>query len=143
MSETGELAPRVVPDASDVSQPFWDATRDQRLVLQRCGSCEGYVWYPRPFCPRCLRETLEWTEVSGRGTVHAVSVHHRAPSPEMKDRAPYAVTLVELDEGARLMTNVVGCDPAEVHVGQRVRARWEPLADGRNLLLFEPETGSS
>ena len=90
-----------------------------------------------------MGEVPQWTEVSGLGTVHAVSVHHRAPSPEMKDRAPYAVTLVELDEGVRLMSNVVGCDPAEVHVGQRVRTAWEPLEDGRNLLLFEPETGGS
>jgi hypothetical protein len=137
MSETPS---RVVPKGSEYSRPFWDATRDQRLVLQRCTLCDAFVWYPRPFCPRCLRESLEWTEASGLGTVHAVSVHHRAPSPEMKDRAPYTVTLVDLDEGVRLMSNVIGCDPGDVHVGQRVRATWEALDDGRHLLLFAPET---
>ena len=138
-----EMPPRVVPDASEVSTPFWDATRERRLVLQRCPTCDAFVWYPRPFCPACLRESLEWTEVSGFGSVYAVSVHHRAPSPEMAARAPYAVALVELEEGARLMGNVVGCDPAEVHVGQRVRATWDPLEDGRHLLLFEPRPAGS
>jgi uncharacterized OB-fold protein len=61
----------------------------------------------------------------------------------MKGRVPYAVALVELDEGARLMSNVVDCEPADVHVGQRVRATWEPLDDGRHLLVFAPETAGS
>ena len=72
MSETNDQAARVVPDPSEVSQPFWDATREGRLVLQHCDACDGFVWYPRPFCPGCLRESLEWTEVSGRG-LHVVT----------------------------------------------------------------------
>ena len=138
-----ELQPRVVPEPTEVSQPFWDATRERRLVIQRCEPCDSFFWYPRAFCPRCLRDTPAWSEVAGTGTVYAVSVHHRAPSPELRDRTPYAVTLVDLDEGVRLMSNVVGCPPEAVHVGQRVRATWEPLEDGRHLLLFEPDPSSS
>lgn len=140
---SGAPMSRTVPEPSESSQPFWEATRDRRLALPRCTSCDTYVWYPRPFCPGCLRETLEWTTASGFGTVYAVSLHHRGPSAEMNERVPYAVALVDLDEGVRLMSNVVGCDPAEVHVGQRVKATWEPLEDGRNLLLFEPELAGS
>jgi uncharacterized OB-fold protein len=137
------MSPRIAPEPSETSQPFWDASREQLLVVQRCVGCEAFVWYPRPFCPSCLRESLEWTEVSGLGTVYAVSVHHRGPSAEMNERAPYAVALVDLVEGVRLMSNVEGCDPSEVHVGQRVRATWEPLEDGRHLLLFAPERAGS
>ncbi len=134
---------RTVPEPSEISQPFWDATREQRLVLQRCDACESLVWYPRGFCPGCLSEDLHWIEVSGLGTVYAVSVHHRAPAPELKERVPYALALVDLDDGARLMTNVVGCDAGDVHVGQRVRNTWEPLEDGRHLLVFEPDPSRS
>jgi uncharacterized OB-fold protein len=137
------MASRTVPDPSEISQPFWDATRERRLVLQRCDACASLVWYPRAFCPGCLSEDLHWVEVSGLGTVYAVSVHHRAPAPELKAMVPYALALVDLDDGARLMTDVVGCDAGEVHVGQRVRATWEPLEDGRHLLLFEPEPSGS
>jgi uncharacterized protein len=135
--------PRTVPEPSEVSQPFWDATRERRLVVQRCDACAAFVWYPRAFCPGCLSEDLEWVEVSGLGTVYAVSVHHRAPVPALAGRVPYALALVDLDDGVRLMTNVIGCAAAEVHVGQRVRSTWEPLADGRHLLMFEPEPSGS
>jgi uncharacterized OB-fold protein len=129
---------RTVPEPSEISQPFWDASREQRLVLQRCPHCDRAIWYPRAMCPRCLSEELEWSEASGNGTVYAMSVHHRAPAAELADRVPYVVALVDLDEGVRLMTNVVGVEPAAVRVGQRVQATWEPLADGRHLLLFNP-----
>ena len=102
---------RTVPDPSEISQPFWDATREKRLVLQRCDVVRRRSSGTRGrFCPGCLNEDLHWIEVSGLGTVYAVSVHHRAPAPELKERVPYALALVDLDDGVRLMTNVVGCD---------------------------------
>jgi uncharacterized OB-fold protein len=121
-----------------VSAPFWEATRDKRLVVQCCAACNRWVWYPRSACTRCLAEDLQWNDVSGTGYVYAVSVHHRPGVPEMKDRVPYAVALVELDEGIRMLSNVVGCDPQSVKVGQPVRLTWEALSDGRNLPVFQP-----
>jgi len=70
-----------------------------------------------------------------------VSVHFRPGVPELKDRTPYAVALVDLDEGVRMLSNVVNCEPDVVHVGQQVVASWEPLADGRHLVVFEPARG--
>lgn len=136
---TGSAPTRNLPEPTEISQPFWDGTRERRLLLQRCPQCHRSVWYPRAVCPTCLGDALEWSEASGRGTVYAISVHHRAPAAELADFVPYVVALVDLDEGVRLMTNVVGVEPAGVHVGQRVQATWEPLADGRHLLLFTPE----
>jgi uncharacterized OB-fold protein len=75
--------------------------------------------------------------------VYAVSVQHNAALPEFKDRVPYAVALVELDEGVRFMTNIVNVDPLEVAIGQRVHLTWEPIEDGRALAVFEPEQESS
>jgi len=124
-----------VPEPSAVSAPFWDATRRRELAMQRCGSCTRLVWYPRFVCPHCGGSSLRWEVLSGNGVVYAVSVHHRAPLPALADKVPYSVVLVDLDEGVRLMSNVFGHPPA---VGDRVAVAWVPLADGRNLAVFEP-----
>lgn len=126
-------APRSGPPVTAVDQPFWAATREQRLVLQWCVACERVVHYPREACPGCLGDELEWRSASGRGVVHAASTMAAAAGEE-----PYSVALVDLAEGARFMTNVVGCAPADVRVGMSVTVRWEPLDDGRHLPLFEP-----
>lgn len=131
-------AARMEPPMSQVSLPFWDATRDRKLVLQHCDACARAIWFPRTVCPECMSTELEWREASGRASVYAVSVQYRAALPQLADRVPYAVALVDLEEGVRMMTNVVDCPAEDVTVGQPVRATWEPLGDGRHLLLFEP-----
>lgn len=121
-----------------ISAPFWAAAAEHRLDLQRCPTCDRFVWYPRAACPGCLGDDLEWQTVAGAGVVYAVSVHRHAARPELE--APYAVALVELDEGVRLLSRIVNCPADAVSVGDRVRATWEDGEDGRSLLLFEPAT---
>ena len=135
------MTERIAPPSSALTAPFWDATRERRLLLQWCRSCGRPVTYPREVCPVCLSSALEWRESAGRGEVHAVTVEHHPQQPGLADLAPYAVALVDLDEGARLLTNVVSADAASVAIGQRVRVAWEPLGDGRHLPLFEPADG--
>jgi len=127
---------RFEPPVSEVATPFWEATRQGRLLLQWCTACERPVWYPREVCPACLGSTLEWRESQGRGVVYAYTVEHKAQTRALE--APYVVALVELDEGVRLLSNVVGRRPERVAVGDRVRVTWETLSDGRRLPLFEP-----
>lgn len=126
------------PPPSDEARPFWDATREQRLVLPWCTRCDAAFWFPRPTCPRCLGDAIEWRDAAGTAEVYAVSVMHR-PGP-FRDEAdgPYTVALVDLPEGVRMMTNVVDCPPEDVTVGMPVRVRWQPLDDGRHLPLFAP-----
>ncbi|KUH64594.1 DNA-binding protein [Mycolicibacterium novocastrense] len=124
-----------VPQPSAVSAPFWAATEKHRLVMQRCEACRRLTWYPRHVCPHCGGLALQWEQLSGQGVVHAVSVHHRAAHPAFADRVPYSVVLVDLAEGARIMSNVFGPSPA---VGDEVFVAWLPLDDGRNLPTFEP-----
>jgi uncharacterized OB-fold protein len=131
---------RQEPRASDEAQPFWDATRDRRFVLPWCTDCERAIWYPRTTCPACFGSAVEWRDDSGDGTVYAASVHHRpGPGRDAAD-APYAVVLVDLDAGVRMMSNVVGCPPADVAAGMRVTVAWEPLSDGRHLPVFRAHT---
>jgi hypothetical protein len=126
---------------------FWEATRERRLLVQWCTSCDRGVFYPRVFCPHCGggSEALEWRTASGRATVYAAVVEHKpeAAGANFSDGAPYCVALVDLEEGVRMLTNVVGCPPDSVRSGMPVTITWEPLSDGRQLPLFEPGPGTS
>ncbi len=135
-------ATRPEPPESVVSKPFWDATREGRLLVQWCVDCDRAVFYPRVVCPQCLGERLEWREASGLARVYAVTVEYRPQDPRLASRAPYAVALVDLDEGARMMTNIVDCKPEAVVVGMRVAVTWEELSDGRRLPVFAPTSGA-
>ena len=127
------------PPVSDEAVPFWDATREQRFVLPWCTECEAAIWYPRPVCPRCLGDAVEWRNDPGTGTVYAASIHSKpGPGREAVD-GPYVVVLVDLDAGVRMMSNVVDCPPGEVAAGMRVAIDWEPLSDGRHLPVFRPK----
>lgn len=129
---------RTEPPVTELTRPFWDATRDQRLLVQWCNSCDEPVFFPREVCPRCLGTDLGWRPSEGTGIVYAVSVQHRPATAVLADRVPYAVVLVDLDDGIRIMSNVIGCDPTEVVIGQRVTVCWEALTDGRHLPQFCP-----
>ena len=130
-----EDAPSVpVPEPSAVSAPYWDATKSKRLTMQRCANCHQLVWYPRFVCPHCGGDELAWETLSGHGVVYAVSVHHRPALPALADKVPYSVVLVDLAEGARIMSNVFGTPP---QVGDEVDVAWVALPDGRHLPTFE------
>jgi uncharacterized protein len=128
------MSPMEMP-VTEEAAPFWAAARERRLVLQWCTACERTIHFPRVVCPGCGGVDLEWREASGRGTVYAATVvHTRAPS-RLADRAPYVLALVELEEGARMMTNVVGSDPASVQVGDAVTVTWEESGDAAGTIL--------
>jgi uncharacterized protein len=128
----------IEPPASEAGAPFWEATRDRRLVLPWSTVTGEPVWYPRDVDPADPASPFEWREASGEGTVHAVSVQHRPGPGRDPEAGPYAVALIELAEGVRMMSNVVGCPPDEVVVGMPVRVTWHELSDGRNLPQFTP-----
>ena len=107
---TGPL-PKPTPD----TQPFWDAAKRRQLLIQRCTACGQYYFYPRPLCPHCLSRDVEWVAVSGRGRLHTFVINHRPPR-HFPLPAPVVVAIVELDEGPRLMTNLVGVDPDPRHL---------------------------
>ena len=132
------MTERREPPVSDETVDFWDATRDQRFVLPWCTGCERAIWYPRLTCPQCLGRAIEWRPASGEGTVYACSVHWQPGAGRAADDGPYVVALVDLAEGVRMMSNVVGCAVESVEVGMAVHVDWEPLSDGRHLPVFRP-----
>jgi uncharacterized protein len=130
---------RFEPPVTEASAAFWEATRLPRLVLPWCVACEQAFWFPREVCPHCLGSAIEWRPATGHGVIYAVTVEHKPTMlPAVFGDQPYAIALVDLDEGVRVMANIVGGPATEVCSGQPVEATWEPLSDGRHLLLFQP-----
>jgi uncharacterized OB-fold protein len=126
------LPPTVTPD----TQFFWDAAKEHRLLIQRCAGCGTLRHPPRPMCPRC--NSLEWDTVtaSGRGTLSSFVMpqHPRYPWFEY----PYVVALVELEEGTRLVTNIVGASPEDLSIGMPLELCFEEFDDGLVLPQFRP-----
>ena len=135
---------RFEPPIGAESGPFWEATRQERLLVQWCTACDRGIFYPRAFCPHCASGPggLEWRTASGRATVYSAVVENRpeAAGAAFSGGEPYCVALVDLDEGVRMLSNVVGCPPQDVHCGMAVQVAWEPLSDGRRLPVFTPAT---
>ena len=129
---------KLLPDIDDLTRPFWDAARQQRLVMQRCADCGAYVWHPQPWCRSCYGQNLAWQELSGQAELFTYSVVHYAPLPGYADDVPYVLATVRLAEGPQMMTNIVGCDWQQVRIGQRLAVCWEERAGGIRVPQFTP-----
>jgi uncharacterized protein len=131
-------ASREPPSYSELAAPYWQAAAEERMVIQACGDCGAAIFPPRPLCPGCWSSAVEWRDASGLACVESFSVVHRAPNESFAAEVPYVVALVRLDEGPRMMTNIVGCAPGEVQIDMRVRA---VFTDYGTFVLpqFEPD----
>lgn len=125
---------RIAPTTTRDSRFFWDALKEHRLLVQRCGGCGSLRHPPRPMCPTC--NSLAWDTVAATGDGHVVSfvMPHHPPSPGFDD--PYIVVLVELDEGVRMVANLTDIAPRDVAIGMRVRAYFEGYDGGLTLVQF-------
>ena len=119
------------------TETYWAAARDHRFVIQHCKSCGKHQFYPRGVCSHCLSSDLEWHEASGKGTVYSFSVHHRAPHPGFADEIPFVLAIVELEEGPRMMTNIVECNPDSVKIGMAVEVTFEDVTEEVTLPKFK------
>jgi uncharacterized protein len=128
---------RPVPSPTPETQHFWDGTRAGELRLQRCADCDHTYFPPRPFCPACSSRSVDLVTASGRATLHSYVIHHRdAPG----FTAPYSIAVVQLEEGPRMMTNVVDCDqtPEALQLDMALEVTFEQLTDEIALPLFRP-----
>ena len=132
-------ATRPLPSLEDPdSAPFWEATKNHELRYQVCNACNQVVFYPRAHCTHCLSDDLRWEVSKGEGTIYTLSVIKLSRHPFFAGKVPYALALIDLDEGPRLMSNITGVDdPASLQVGQRVRVEWEDH-ETLALPLFRP-----
>ena len=141
MSQLNDLidVERPLPVERSFSKPFWDATREKRLLLQYDRVAGAYQFYPRPTSIHTGKASnLEWREVSGRGTIFSYTIARRA-RPPFRDHEPFFLVLVTLEEGVNVMSNAIRCPLEEMRVGLKLKPWWLPLSDGRHLPLFEPD----
>ena len=129
----------LIPPTSALSRPYWDAARRGELHLQRCAACGERPFPPRTHCPQCGSGSLEWSAMSGRATVYTFTVARRPPHPVFASRCPFVVAVLELEEGPRMISNVIDVDPDAMHVGMAVEVAFDPLDDSHVMLpVFRP-----
>ena len=133
MSDLPTMPPTVTPE----TERFWEATAERKLVLPRCDDCSTVIWYPRLTCPICHGNNVSWIDASGRGTVYSFSVVHRGGGP-WHEALPYVLAYVELDEGPRIMTNIVHTDPHSIEIGMAVKVTFDDTGVGAAIPRFEP-----
>jgi uncharacterized OB-fold protein len=139
MSEWAKFKPVPTED----SKPYWEYCAESELRMQRCGACGHVRFPPSALCPCCLSERHEWAALSGRGRVWSWVVFHRAYYPGYADDVPYNTAIVELEEGPRMHTNIVGCANEDIHIGMPVEVVFEPLDEEIQLPKFRPAGGSA
>jgi uncharacterized OB-fold protein len=127
-----------IPQPSAETRPYWEATRRHELQLPYCTACAQFFFYPRFFCPRCFGSDIEWRKASGKGTLYTYAIQYRPQAPGFEP--PYVTAVVELEEGPRLMMNLVGveADPEQLQVGMPLEVTFEDVTDEITMPKFRP-----
>ena len=128
---------RPLPQPTDITAPYWNAAKEGKLLYQYCTACQHWQFFPRAFCVHCGAEDVQWREASGRGKIYTFTINRRATNAFMKTRLPYAVAIIELDEGTRMMANIVNSDFEAIAIGARVKVCFERASDEITLPQFE------
>ena len=127
-----------LPTPSQDSQPYWDACRQHALALQQCDACGAFRFPPSPLCPECWGRASTWRTLSGRGRVYSFVTYRRLYHPGFADDLPYVVAVIALDEGPRLISNVIDCRPEDVRCDMPVEVVFRDATDRIALPLFRP-----
>ncbi len=131
------VKPLPVPDP--VTQPFWDSLKAHEMKIQRCNDTGKFFFYPRGMSPFTLSDNISWETVSGKGTLHAYTIVYNQRAPGFADEVPYVVAMIDLDEGARMMTNLVGVEdvsPENIKIGSPVEIVYEDVTNDITLPKF-------
>jgi uncharacterized OB-fold protein len=129
---------RPLPDITELTAPYWAALRERRLAVQRCDGCGTLRFPPEVGCFECGSRESSWAEMSGRATLWSWTVAHPPLLPFFAERAPWPVAVVQLDEGPRMVTNVLDLDPAAYEPGISLVVDFEDVADDVTLAVFRP-----
>ena len=127
-----------IPVPSPSTEFFWTGVKEHQLLLQQCDKCSAYRFPPSPICPECLSSDYTVKPVSGKGTVFTFGVYHRLYNPAFEEDLPYTVGMIELEEGPRLVSNVVGIAPDDVYCGMPVEVTFDDITDDATLYKFKP-----
>ena len=131
-----------IPVPTPETQHYWDGAKAGELRLQRCKDCGKTYFPPRPFCPACASRSVEVFKATGKGKLYSYIINHR-PAPGFEEEAPYAIAVVELEEGPRLMTNIVDCEqtPQALQLDMALEVTFEQINEEITLPKFKPAGG--
>lgn len=138
MTQQREQPSKPAPTPDETSQQFFDGAQRGVLMIRRCNACSANLHPAIETCTECLGDDLSWVEASGKGTLHTFGIMHQNYHPAFTDELPYNVSVVELEEGPRLNTNVVGASNDELEVGMALEVTFEQFAEGVSLPKFRP-----
>jgi hypothetical protein len=127
-----------LPEFRPETKPFWDACKNHELILPKSKETNEFFFYPRALSPGDDMAEVEWGKASGKAKVWTYSIHHMGPTKAYKGDGPYVVALVETEEGVKMMTNIVDCDPNDVHVGMDVEVVFDDVTEEVTLPKFKP-----
>ena len=127
-----------LPIPTEESQTFWEGCKRHELLIQRCKQCHTLIHYPRTSCPTDNSNEFDWVRASGKGNVYSYIVSHRAFHPGFADDVPYIAAIIELSEGVRMISNVIGIGPDEIEVGMPVEVVFEEATPDFVLPKFRP-----
>jgi uncharacterized OB-fold protein len=131
MTDSGYLRP--IPEPTPDSRPYWDGLRAGKFLVQRCAACGELRHYPRPLCSGCYSFDVEWTALSGQGTVHSWTVCHHAFLPAFKAELPYIIAIVDLEGGVRANLPLAGPADQPVWIGMPVEIAYRAISDAVTL----------
>lgn len=126
-----------VPVTQPWSEKFWEGTQQGKLLIQVCRDCQSKIFYPRKFCPECWSGNLYWVEASGKGKIYTFSTAYSMVEPKFMDELPYTIAYVDLDEGIRMMTRIVDCQPEDIRFDMKVEVVFHDRG-GYRLPYFRP-----
>ena len=127
-----------LPTVSGETKPFWDACRRGQLLIQKCDRCGEFQFYPRGICANCWSEDIRWVTASGKGTVWTFTVTYQNRTPGFAEDVPYVLALVELEEGVRMFTNIIECQPRDVSIGMPVEVTFVQANNQISVPYFKP-----
>ena len=137
------LPSRPLPDTRNAGEKFWSAAAAGALLVPKCNACGKTFWHPRPRCPHCGSDRVDWIRGSGQGAIHTFTVVRQTGDPFFKGKLPYAVAMIELDEGVRLMSNVVDTPIETLRIGMRVEVLFEAAGPAMAIPLFRAQRGGA
>jgi uncharacterized OB-fold protein len=128
-----------LPVPTPETKPYWDGAKRHELWIMRCNDCSKPYFYPRPICPNCFSRNTDWMQASGKAKLETFVINHRPP-PGFEEDAPYVIAVVTLEEGPRMMTNLVGIDPdpTKVKCDMPLEVVFDDVTDEITLPKFKP-----
>ena len=127
-----------LPHIDEENRPWWEAAQRHELSIQKCRDCGDLRFHPRALCTSCMSSSTEWVKCSGKGKIYTFTVTNQNGSAGFRDALPYVLAWVDLEEGVRILTNIVDCPPAQVKIDQRVEVVFDDVTPDVTLVKFRP-----